>query len=362
MSTDFSQLGEEVAVGEIDRRLQALFADGDAGGRGGVTRASLLNLAVYSESLDTLDDSAGAIETITHSAACRAILILAPAGGEPHVRSWIRAHCNLASDGSKSVCTEQVAFLLQGADAKLVHSAVFSHLDSDLPLVFWWRGELSEAFNERLYSRIDRFIFDSESWTHPSSQFLRLHSARQEQGTGFVLHDLSYTRLHPIRSTFAAFFDPPRVRQEIPRLDRITLEYEPGHRMSALWLATWLANRLRLEFSAAGSTRDALVFDRIPNPGSLLRIRVLESAGEDTGGGIHRITMRSNDAVLEIGRLTESEFWRLKTEFQGESPREALLPASNRSDIDLVTEILVRSGRNSIMCEGLDTMRAILAV
>ena len=78
-----------------------------------------------------------------------------------------------------------------------MRNTVFAHLDSDLPLVFWWQGELSDVFEERLYSRIDRFIFDSRHWSRPETQFLRLNAAIGDGDGSFIPHDLSYTRGQP---------------------------------------------------------------------------------------------------------------------------------------------------------------------
>ena len=67
----------------------------------------------------------------------------------PGLRAWITAHCHLAH-GRKSVCCEQIAFYLTGKVTGRFRNTVFAHLNSDLPLVFWWQGELSEILTERL--------------------------------------------------------------------------------------------------------------------------------------------------------------------------------------------------------------------
>ena len=80
----------------------------------------------------------------------------------PGARAWIQAHCQINRRGEKSVCSEQISFFLTGRSPGLLRNVVFAHLDSDLPLAFWWRGEFSDAFEERLYSRIDRLLFGSD--------------------------------------------------------------------------------------------------------------------------------------------------------------------------------------------------------
>ncbi|MEY2498112.1 MAG: hypothetical protein QOD12_1668, partial [Verrucomicrobiota bacterium] len=124
-------------VGKIDRQLKNLW---DESG-GAMTRASLINLAIYSEAPGSLAANTELIAKITENHACRAIVIGAnPAAKENRVEAWISAHCHVSSAGSKQVCSEQLSFLVEGASTALLSNIVFSHLDSDLPLYLWWQG------------------------------------------------------------------------------------------------------------------------------------------------------------------------------------------------------------------------------
>src|SRR5437016_3186793 len=88
--------GLPVEIGKIDRELKKLWEASS----GAATRASLINLAVYSEAPDSLGKNTAIISRITENHACRAIVIAAnPAAKENRVEAWISAHCHVSRAG-----------------------------------------------------------------------------------------------------------------------------------------------------------------------------------------------------------------------------------------------------------------------
>src|SRR6266581_5944167 len=127
-------LGIPVEIGKIDQELKKLWEQGE----GAMTRASLVNLAVYSETPGSLEKNTQLIAKIAENHACRAIVIDADCKAkENRVEAWISAHCHISHAGSKQICSEQLSFLLEGRSANLLPNIVFSQLDSDLPLCLW---------------------------------------------------------------------------------------------------------------------------------------------------------------------------------------------------------------------------------
>src|SRR5688572_25838842 len=128
-------LGQEVPLGRVDKALKELWGADNAR-----TKASLMNFAIYSEDPSSLEKNTALLAEITQEHACRGLLILAlPGKGTSKARAWITAHCQL-HEGHKSVCSEQISFVLEGGNLDQVRNIVFAHLDSDLPLVCWWQG------------------------------------------------------------------------------------------------------------------------------------------------------------------------------------------------------------------------------
>src|SRR3954449_6296661 len=96
--------GMPVEIGKIERELKRLWAEGGEK----MTRASLINLAVYSEEPDSLQRNTQIVAAITEDHACRAIVIaIDPAAKESHIEAWIAAHCHVSQIGRAS-CRERV--------------------------------------------------------------------------------------------------------------------------------------------------------------------------------------------------------------------------------------------------------------
>src|SRR5207249_3408166 len=97
-ATENFSLGLAVEIGKIDKELKKLWEQS----AGAMTRASLINLAVYSEAPDSLARNTQLISQITQSHACRAIVIGAhPTEKENRVEAWISAHCHISRAGNK---------------------------------------------------------------------------------------------------------------------------------------------------------------------------------------------------------------------------------------------------------------------
>lgn len=359
-------LGKEVPVKQIDSELHEFFASDT-----GIARASLINLAIYSESVERVQRNTGIIEELTREHACRALLIVSQTDGETAARAWVQAHCNIDSSGKKAVCSEQVSFLLCGSSADMVRNIVFAHLDADLPLVFWWQGELSEVFEERLFSRISRLVVDSRDWADPAVQFLRLASAACEKEATYVLHDIAYTQSNQLREAVALCFDDPAAMAEIESLKQVEILYTETQRMTALWLVAWLGDRLRLAlnlersedgdylFESAKSTQQALQIclkkseslkkdDSLSPP--ILKVSLMEAEG-----GVHFDIVRSDDGQ-------GSDFWHLQRIIPGRPETSDLWPIRSFGDVGLVNEILMRAGQNRMMIELLPQLRSLLLV
>src|SRR2546430_791448 len=154
-------LGLPVEVSKIDQELKKLWQES----QGAATRASLVNLAVYSENAGSLNKNTQLMAKITENHACRAIVIEADCKAqENRVESWISAHCHVSRAGSKQVCSEQISFLLRGGCTTLLPSIVFSPLGFDLPFFFWWEEGFCDPMDPQPLAWGDRVIFDYQGW------------------------------------------------------------------------------------------------------------------------------------------------------------------------------------------------------
>src|ERR1051326_1984349 len=194
--TETYSLGAPVDVGEIDHELKKLWLES----RGAATRASLMNLAVYSEELGSLERNTQLMAKITENHACRAIVIEADCTAEADgVDAWISAHCHVATAGSKQVCSEQISFRLNGGCTTQLPNIVLSHLDSDLPLYLWWQQEFAEPIDPQLWAWVDRVIYDSQAWKDFHAQMRLVDSSGRKidieirQRDGQPIHEVAVT-------------------------------------------------------------------------------------------------------------------------------------------------------------------------
>src|SRR5438552_2624301 len=234
-------LGLPVEIGKIEKELKKLWAESE----GVMTRASLINLAIYSQAPGSLEKNTQLIEKIAENHTCRAIVIAANCGAkESRVEAWISAHCHISRAGSKQICSEQLSFLLEGACTNLLPSIVFSHLDSDLPLHLWWQDEFPDPMDPQLWAWVDRLIYDSQTWKNFDVQMRLVETAQNEAKQRIVLCDLNWTRLDKVRFALAQFFDHPAAHHHFVEIENARIDFAPGFRSTAVLLAGWFGAQL----------------------------------------------------------------------------------------------------------------------
>lgn len=338
-------LGLPVEIGKVDRELKKLWDESGAA----KTRASLINLAVYSEAPGSLPRNTKIISEITEDHACRAIVIGAnPGATENRVEAWINVHCHVSRAGSKQVCSEQLSFLLEGPSAKLLPNIVFSQLDSDLPLYLWWQGEFSDPMDPQLWAWVDRVIYDSQSWSDFRAQMERVETAQADAKQRIVLCDLNWTRLVQLRLAVAQFFDHPVSHKRFDEIDNVEIDFAPSYRSTALLLTGWLAAQLHwtIEEKTKG---DALSFRS--DSGKTIKVSLQEKAGEPIG----RCAIRCG--ALEF-RVAHAENVDLLDVAVGE--RSCRMPAGENDPVRLMSEELMRGGPHRVYLRAMNCVRDLL--
>ncbi|OAI56688.1 hypothetical protein AYO49_03750 [Verrucomicrobiaceae bacterium SCGC AG-212-N21] len=327
-------LGQEVALGRVDKALKELWGKDEAR-----TKASLMNFAIYSEDPASIEANTQLLAEITQEHACRALLILVlPSDTDPEARAFITAHCQLYA-GQKSVCSEQVSFVLEGGNMGQVRNIVFAHLDSDLPLACWWQGDLSENFDERFYSVMDLLFVDSATWKDPSRDFAKLNAAQSERTARFRVYDLSWLRSHLFRTAIASCFADDAALAELRNLQRLEITHSPGHRISGLLLASWLAVRLKCTLETSGDH-----FRLVQPGGKPIQVSLDEAKGAEA---LQRVVLRSQNAAFTVSRECGACYVCTKVIIGGHQ-HDQMLPADLDTDAELISEQLSRLGGQSL--------------
>lgn len=327
--SDLGRLGLETPISRIDRALKQLWEGDEA-----KTRASLINLAIYTEDSSLLAADNDLLEHVAAEHACRALLILAlPESQPPRARAWIQALCR-PYQGKQTVCSEQLSFVLEGGDAAQVQNIVFAHLDSDLPLVVWWQADITQHFEERFYSRIDTLIIDSSRWSDPARQFDALLAAMSAETADFDVRDLAWTRSHFMRTALASCFQDAAARHNLPKLRTLRITHLKGQRTSALLLAAWINQRLQTS----------------------LQLDFIET---DTGPALQSLILEGDGVRSEVRRDCDSSFFHVCATC-GQHRHEEVLPADVDSDAELVSEQLSRFHGSTLYSSMLPFVRSML--
>ena len=341
------ELGLEVAVGAIDKALHQLWEQDEAR-----TNASLMNLVVYSERPGSLRANSAVIQSLTREHACRALLVeidRAPRAA-PAIRAWITAHCHLV-DGRKSVCCEQIAFYLTGKVTGRFRNTVFAHLNSDLPLVFWWQGELSEILTERLVSVMDRLIIDSAAWADPAASFQQIETAALSNAD-LILQDHAWTRTWQFRLGVASVFDDPAAQRALPEIDTVELTYHPAHRNSALQFLAWLA--VQASWQDRPGTAGGFAFASLA--GTPIAVGLREDGDAPP---LSALVLRAGDKAAFITQAKGSAHVERRIEAPGYRV-SSLAPVDPSEPAELVALQLARGGKNSLFQKVLPRFRQLL--
>jgi len=351
MPTETYSLGKSVEISEIGQELKKLWQESG----GAMTRASLINLAVYSEKPGSLEKNTQLIARITENHACRALVIGANrTSKENRVEAWINAHCHVGQSGGKQVCSEQISFLLEGPCVKFLPSIVFSHLDSDLPLYLWWQDDFPDQMDPQLWAWVDRLIFDSKTWNKFDKQMRLIETAEQEAKQRIILCDLNWTRLDKVRYAIAQFFDHPASHHHFVEMENVTVDFAPGFKSTAILLIGWLGAQLNWKTNQQEMNGSCRFLDATNRK---VDIELRERPGKPIGQVIlNSTTVKFRVAPAKCGDLLEIS----RSGTKEESGLPQMMPGQSNDAVDLMTEELLRGGAHRVYLHAINRVRRLL--
>ena len=348
--TETYSLGVPVEVGKIDHELKKLWQESE----GAVTRASLMNLAVYSEEQGSLDRNTQLMARITENHACRAIVIEADCNAESdRVDAWISAHCHVSRAGSKQVCSEQISFRLNGGCTTQLPSIVLSNLDSDLPLYLWWQHEFREPMDPQLWTWVDRVIYDSRPWQDFQTQMRLVESAQAEAKQRIVLCDLNWTRLDKVRFALAQFFDHPASHHRLDKISKLRIDFASGFRSTALLFVGWLAAQLNWR---AEKTNGKNKLQFISSSGRKIDIEIRQRDGQP----IHEVALTAADIEFVVTHAKCGDLLEVSRGKPGGKRIPQLMPAGKDDPVSLMSEELMRGGPHHVYLYAVNCVRQLL--
>ncbi|PWU07999.1 MAG: hypothetical protein C5B47_05315 [Verrucomicrobia bacterium] len=344
-------LGLPVEIGLIEKELGKLWEES----AGVKTRASLINLVLYTESAKQIESDTHLIAEIASKHALRAIAVFAnPSASESNARAWINAHCHTLDQGKLQICSEQITFQLEGTAVNSLTSVVFSHLDSDLPFCFWWQTEFPAKIDVDLWRLVDRLIFDSCTWKEPKTQSKSIQEIAASAAHRIVLCDLSWARLLHARFAISSLFDTPTALPYLRIITQIEIHHAPGFRTAGLLLLGWIATQLKWTLQCSDSSHFFLSSD-----GKHIAFRLEEKDGPLISHC--HLAVQTENVSFRIRRPEGSEFYQVKTEGPGLPSAEHLIAAGKESVSDILIEELGRSGKHPLYCKALNLVLPLLS-
>lgn len=218
-----------------------------------VMRACVANLVVVNPAGESAGEISPMIAEVTNQHPSRVILLLSePDSSQASLDAMVTAQCHPSGRGRKQICCEQIVIQAAGEDISRLPSLVRSLVIPDLPVFLWWRDlpDFKSALFTDLMQGADRVILDSAGLADARQGLRTLAGLVEEKPQKTAFSDLNWCRLTPWRVLVAGFFDVPKYRAYLPRLNRVQIKSvgggssEPSISAHGLLLVAWLASRL----------------------------------------------------------------------------------------------------------------------
>lgn len=345
MPATLESLGTPVEVSAIGKELKKLWTADQTR-----TRATLFNFAVVCQGEAAMAENTELLSNFVRSHAFHALLIgIEPGAAASDVRAWINAHCYLPKAGAKHVCCEQVSIFIRGNVRALLPNLLFGHLDYDLPLTLWWRGENLADLDSEVWRWVDRLVFDSRAWADPRSQFTALRHAVGGHRT--VLCDLAWTRTLRLRQALAQMFDMPDTASALRRLKRVAITHAPGARTCAMLLLGWLA--AQLGWSPHGARGNHVRYSA--GDGDVI-CDITEAAGPD----VSHLELAGENFTVTASRASSGHFLHIQSRDASGRSTEHVMPADCTELPAILDEELASWGRHRVYLKALTAAERLL--
>jgi glucose-6-phosphate dehydrogenase assembly protein OpcA len=333
-------------------------------GKSTVSRASALTLLVYVDCANAAREVSGLIAEVARQNPCRAVvMVMDPTASPARLMANVSAHCHLASDGEKQICSEQITLNSQGDTGRELISVVLPLTISGLPIYLWWRAgnfDLPTYFDQVL--RVTQHVIvDSARFAEAGADLRSLAAWMEKQSGKIRLTDLNWARATPWREIVAQSFDPAEHRPFLHRIREVHIEYEKEsarltvQRSQSLLLTAWLATRLGWEFvqtEARGENMPrALYFEA--DDGEVKVERVLRKVEGGGAGVCFSFVIVAEGARFSYSRGMDGKVVQTRAEVAGSTTIERAVRIETEDEIEILNDELMLAGRDHVYEEAL---------
>ncbi|HUO58718.1 MAG TPA: glucose-6-phosphate dehydrogenase assembly protein OpcA [bacterium] len=234
---------------QIEKDLAELWKDDNGAGsrKMGLQRVYTTNLVAYAP-----DHAEGyRVEQILNDLAEKhpgRYILIRPAADptEPPLRYYVLGHCFFGSGREKRVCCDIIKMVAQKEVIENLYGFTFSLLLPDLPVEFWWPGDLpyQNVFFDKMAEQAGRVWVDSSKFKEPTKSLSRLASFWHSRYPHTLLGDLNWLRIQRWRALIAEIFDGAW-SSYLREIKKVTIEYGEGNQPTrSFFMACWMASQL----------------------------------------------------------------------------------------------------------------------
>ncbi len=164
---------------------------------------------------------------------------------ETPLRHYVSGHCFFGGK-EKKVCCDLIKLVAQREVIENLYGFTFSLLMPDLPVEFWWPGNLpyQNVFFDKMAGQANRVWVDSSKFKDPLQSLARLSAFWHSRYPHTLLGDLNWIRIQRWRSLIAELFDGEWAKH-LKDVNRISVAFGEGSQPTrSFFLACWLAAQL----------------------------------------------------------------------------------------------------------------------
>lgn len=257
--------GLSVPIGQALEKLTAMWASVDESGRrrDSEYRASRMNLIVhigFEAGVEEAKELFQMVIRFSHRYPCRLIVLC------PQPDSWeseSRMSCKIFSEcvfgeGSGGMsCCESLILGYTLSERRYLENQVSTFLEADLPTYYWpTRFESAQLLSDYtfFFKRANRIIFDSARECYLVDQV--------ELPQRDKLHDLSFSRLLPIRQSIGQFLSAFPKEAIVEGLREVTLSSAANFKSEGRALMGWVATALKACYDEGDEALEKLRFEQ----------------------------------------------------------------------------------------------------
>ena len=195
----------------------------------------------------------------------RRIITLAPTLSENEkLKTFVSAYCPLSDDANNQTICGDLVVIRGGANYILSEGLkITKNLEIlDLPSWLWWNSSLDDSpeIFDNFAKDGKRLIIDTAN----GSTKRCLNILKNSINTNKAINDLNWVRLKGWRESLAMIFDPPAKRNILDHISEIDVDIEGQHIIQALFLISWVSDKLSWQFVETLQTQDSIkiIFSR----------------------------------------------------------------------------------------------------